>query len=714
MSKTLIVNNPACSKHTEELEPRESFKEILGELHLSDIIQLKNIQLIQDAFARATDVSSVIVDLDGNLLTSPSNFTEICKLIRQTEKGMKRCSISDKNRRNKSRDISYQCLSCGFTNSSVPIFIGNVQVADWLIGQCNSRGVDREFIEKYAGEIGVDVDQMLAAFDKMPVLPIEEFEKISELLNTITQEFSQMNIYNELLQQEIAAKKIIATRLEISEKSLEEFYNSVVEGICIINEKDTIIFANPALADIYGASSLENIIGKNVLRFFEAGQFEMLNKQKKNCLAGKASKCELKLKNFHGQDINLLLSSNPRFDDKNKYIGTFVSVFDITEQKRLQKYISKAQRLESAGKIAAQVAHDFNNLLGPLVAYPEIIQKHLPKDSPARDLLQDIEKAATLMAEINQQLLTLGRRGHYNLEVININEIILQSLENIKNNIDNIDVELDLASGIMNIKGGGSQLIRVITNLLNNALDAMNNSGHLSIKSENYYADHQNYIDYQIPQGEYIKLSITDNGCGIDPNSLPFIFDPFFTTKKSDIKRGSGLGLSVVHSVVQDHHGYISIDSRLGEGTSVYLYFTLVREALQEDTIDEIYIGTEKILVVDDDIVQRSVTKNLLSDLGYIVKICNSGEAAVHLLKTDHFDLVILDMIMPNGMDGAQTFKEIIKSKPSQKALMISGYTDSTRVHNARELGIGGFIGKPLNVRKIGKAIRNLLDNPQR
>jgi two-component system cell cycle sensor histidine kinase/response regulator CckA len=383
---------------------------------------------------------------------------------------------------------------------------------------------------------------------------------------------------------------------------------------------------------------------------------------------------------------------------------------DITELKRLQEHADRGHRLEAAGRIAGQVAHDFNNLLGPLVAYPGIIREELGEGHPVNAYLEPIETAAQQMADINQQLLTLGRRGHYTLEPLNLNEIIRQTLKRIQSDHSRLKVVDDLAASLMNISGGVAQLSRVITNLVTNAADAMQCDGTLTVRSENWYADKAQGKYGQIAQGEYVKVTIADTGSGIPEDVMPHVFEPFFTTKKADRKRGSGLGLSVVHAVVEDHHGYVDIDSVVGEGTSIYLYFPITREEVFKDDASSFQGGNESVLVVDDDATQREVTLRLLQKLGYRAETVDCGEVALQRLRSKSFDLLILDMIMPGGFDGADTYKRAKELHPEQRAIIVSGYAESGRVSEAQRIGAGDFVRKPLTLKSLSAAVRRELD----
>ena len=386
---------------------------------------------------------------------------------------------------------------------------------------------------------------------------------------------------------------------------------------------------------------------------------------------------------------------------------------DITETVRLRDLESRAQRLETAGSVAGQVAHDFNNLLGPIMAYPELIRDVLHEDHPAINYLRSIENAARQMSEINQQLLTLGRRGHYNQEPLNLNRIVEQVASDTHALSKTVSVILNLAPDLMNIRGGEAQIYRAVANLINNAVDAIQSTGNIEISTENFYAEESVDSHSRVPQGEYIKLTISDSGCGIPENKMGRIFEPFYTSKTVNKERGSGLGLSVVDGVVKDHCGYIDIASKLGEGTSFYIYFPITREELSEQSFDQIPKGHEAVLIVDDDETQRDVSTRLLQKLGYTVDSVPGGEEAVSLIQKKTFDLLILDMVMPHGIDGSETYRRIQQIIPDQRALIVSGFSETERVVEIQKLGAGAFVRKPLTLSSLALAVRTELDRKQ-
>lgn len=384
---------------------------------------------------------------------------------------------------------------------------------------------------------------------------------------------------------------------------------------------------------------------------------------------------------------------------------------NVTERKRLQEELARAQRLESAGRVAGQIAHDFNNLLAPLAAYPPLLREDLPPDHPALEMIEEIEFATKQIADINQQLLALGRRGHYAMEPIDLNRLV-QKVMNSVTLPKGIRLELHLDDDLLKIKGGAAQLSRVITNLIFNAKEAMQGIGALTIATDNIYLDEPLSPQQKVPRGEYVRLTISDTGAGIEKEVLDKIFDPFFTTKNTDRMRGSGLGLSIVHGIVEDHHGYIEVESQVGVSTTFKLYFPTARDLETEiETKQDAALvrGKERVLVVDDDPVQRKVAEFVLGRMGYEVDSVASGEEALTYVEKTSPDLLILDMVM-NGIDGTETYRQVLERRPGQRAIITSGYAMSKRVEEALRLGAGSFVSKPLTPDVLLSAVRQEID----
>jgi two-component system, cell cycle sensor histidine kinase and response regulator CckA len=382
---------------------------------------------------------------------------------------------------------------------------------------------------------------------------------------------------------------------------------------------------------------------------------------------------------------------------------------DITDAKRMEEQLLRAQRLETAGRIAGQVAHDYNNLLSPLAAYPDLIKRDLPADSVANSYCDDMMEAARQLAEINEDLLALARRGRLETSAVDVNRLVRQSADQMGDRPATLVVDLDLAEDLMPAEGSPSQILRVLMNIIANGRDAMRDSGVLTIRTRNVYVDSPVGSYNRVEIGEYVEISISDTGCGMPAGIRDSVFDAFYSTKKGS-RRGCGLGLTVVQSIVEDHQGYIDLASEEGSGTTFTLYIPVSRREVIENPAPEQPRGGERILVVDDDPLQRAVMGQVLKRLGYLAEAVDSGEEALAYLRQHPVDLLLLDMTMPGGMDGAESYQQIVERHPGQKALIVSGYADNDRVRLARELGAGSFLRKPVSLPALAAAVRQELD----
>lgn len=386
------------------------------------------------------------------------------------------------------------------------------------------------------------------------------------------------------------------------------------------------------------------------------------------------------------------------------------AVYEITERKQMEERLRRAQRLEMAGRVAAQVAHDLNNLLVPLSAFPELIKMQLPQDHPAVPMCDSMITAAQQIATINEDMRALGRRVHFEQQPTDLNEVVRRALGSVPEWPKAIDVELRLALNLLTVNGSPVQLLRLVVNLASNAAEAMQGRGCLTIETENIYVDRPLARYNRVEVGEYVRLSVTDNGPGIALEIRDKIFDAFFTTKSKSDRPGTGLGLSIVQAIVDDHRGYLDLESEVGKGAIFRVYLPASREPLREVRISELRGGSETILVVDDDPVQRDVMGHLLTVLGYCVETAATGEEAVAYVAKQPIDLVALDMIMSPGIDGTETYRRMLEVRPGQRAIILSGYTESELVREAQSLGAGAYLRKPVVLENLARAVRDELD----
>jgi PAS domain S-box-containing protein len=398
---------------------------------------------------------------------------------------------------------------------------------------------------------------------------------------------------------------------------------------------------------------------------------------------------------------------------------------DITERKcaederqRLAERFHRAEKMEALGIMAGGVAHDLNNVLGVLVGYSELLLLEMPEDSRQRKHVQKILQSGQRGAAIIQDLLTLARRNVDTNEVVNLNTVVSDyfktpEFEMLKTSHPKVSFEVMLGDNLLNLRGSPLHLGKTVMNLVSNAAEAMMAGGRVVVGTMNRYLDHPIHGYDHMEEGDYVVLTVSDNGKGMPPADIGKIFEPFYT-KKVMGRSGTGLGLAVVWGTVKDHRGYIDVKSEEGKGSLFTLYFPATREEAPESrgkaTFDQYRGRGESILVVDDMAEQRDLAQRMLTRIGYNVATVASGEEAIRYLRIHQVDLIILDMIMGAGMDGYETYKRIRETNPQQKAIIVSGFSETDRVRKAQALGAGAYVPKPYIMEQIGLALRKELD----
>lgn len=406
---------------------------------------------------------------------------------------------------------------------------------------------------------------------------------------------------------------------------------------------------------------------------------------------------------------------------RNEQLNEEIRERQLAEEtnRELQEMLNRSQKMEALGLLAGGVAHDLNNVLSGLVSYPDLLLLDMPPDHRLRRPVETIRSSGLKASAIVQDLLTLARRGVVNPVVIDFNKAVveehLDSPEHHKmlSFHPKVVVQPELASDLKLIQGSKVHLRKTLMNLVSNAVEAQPAGGLVLISTRNQYVDTPLTGYSQVQEGEYVVLEVTDHGTGIEPQDMERIFEPFYT-KKIMGRSGTGLGMAVVWGTVQDHDGYINVHSTPGRGTTFLLYFPVTSEPLPGESAlsrpSDFQGSGQTVLVVDDVEQQRQIATEMLTRLNYRVEAVDSGEAAVDYLRLTPVDMVVLDMIMDPGMDGLETYEEILKLHPAQKVVIASGYAENERVKKAQSLGAGAFIKKPYTTEEIGRAIHTTLD----
>ena len=518
-------------------------------------------------------------------------------------------------------------------------------------------------------------------------------------------------------------------RLHASEKKYRDLVENANSIILRVDTEGKVAYFNEFAQRFFGYSEKE-LIGKNAGRIIlpASGHNQLSFNKLISALRHDPTKHMVSENETHtssNEIVWIAWTYKPIFNDTGHIIEVLCIGNDITELKlaskekeELQAQLQRAQKMEAIGTLAGGVAHDLNNILSGIVSYPELLLMDLKNDSPLRKPILTIQKSGEKAAAIVQDLLTLARRGVDATEVVNLNSIILDYLlspehAKLEQNHSNVNIEKHLDDALLNILGSPVHLSKTLMNLVSNAAEAMLDGGTIVITTENRHIEKLLYGFDDISKGDYAILTVTDTGIGISPEDIERIFEPFYT-KKTMGRSGTGLGMAVVWGTVKDHRGYIDITSTEGQGTEITLYFPITRKASYPEaeiaSVQELMGTGETILVVDDIEAQRQIAAEILEKLGYRVTTVSSGEEAIRYMHDHMVDLLVLDMIMEPGIDGLETYREILKIHPGQKSIIASGYSESVRVKEAMQLGAGNYVKKPYLLENIGRAIRAELD----
>ncbi len=369
--------------------------------------------------------------------------------------------------------------------------------------------------------------------------------------------------------------------------------------------------------------------------------------------------------------------------------------------------------METLGRLAGGIAHDFNNILNIILGGAQLIKMKASFDEKINGYLTSIEKAVFRASDFVKQLLAFSRRQILNFEVISLNDIVADFTKMINRIIgENIEMKIIPAADMPKIKVDIAQVNQILLNLVVNARDAMARGGTLTISTSSEIVDKEFCFSHVgAKPGRYAALAISDTGEGIDPETAKKIFEPFFTTKRTG--EGTGLGLSVVYGIVKQHGGFITVESKIGEGTKFKVYFAAVdgKKRKEAPRIEPVLGGTERILIVEDDATLREISSEMLSMLGYSVILASDGEEAIHIFREQMsaIDLVIIDVVMPR-LSGKETYAVIKDLKPSIQALFITGYQiDEAHTGFIIEKGLDA-VQKPFSIETLGRKVREALN----
>jgi PAS domain S-box-containing protein len=381
---------------------------------------------------------------------------------------------------------------------------------------------------------------------------------------------------------------------------------------------------------------------------------------------------------------------------------------DITERKKMEGELIKAQKIESLGILAGGIAHDFNNILTGILGNITLAKAYVKPEDSVADRLTEAEKACLQAKDLTQQLLTFSRGGAPVKKTFSITELLKDSATFVLRG-SSVQCEFSIPDDLWLVEVDEGQINQVISNLIINSAQAMPEGGTIKVQAENTVVWTKDIPP--LKNGRYLKISIEDKGIGIQEEHLRRIFDPYFTTKQ----RGSGLGLAVAYSIIKKHEGYIDVKSQLGVGTTFFIYLPASEHnIINEKKIDKIFKGVGRILLMDDEDVVRHVVGEMLKHLGYNVEFAKDGAEAIKLYEIAKetgkpFDAVIMDLTVPGGIGGKEAINKLLEIDPNVKAIVSSGYSNDPVLSNYTEYGFCGGVAKPYKLEELGKTLHEII-----
>lgn len=527
---------------------------------------------------------------------------------------------------------------------------------------------------------------------------------------------SKIKVFVDLFKLRLSAENRAAERLRSSEAKYKSLFDTSRDGIAFMSLEGNIEKANQAYCDMLGYN-LNDLIFTTYQqhtpqKWVDKDKDILLNQVMKRDYSDEYNKEYIrKDKTIFPVMVRIWLVR----DDKGAPLRLLKVVRDFTDQTRLETQLRQAQKMESIGTLAGGIAHDFNNILGAIIGYAQLARYNI---NDMKTALQDIDQVLTASnraKDLVKHILGFSRLSEHAMQPIQVHHIAKEALKLIRASLPStIEIRQNVATSSTTIMADPTEIHQVLMNFCTNALHAMEKTGGvLKVKIAPVESEEIDYnIHPDLKPGPHLKLVVSDTGCGIKHQHIERIFDPYFTTKKKGT--GTGLGLAVVHGIIKNHGGSVSVRSKHDEGTVMTVYFPRI-EAITEQVVHRKEIlptGSETILFVDDEKSLVEIEKNMLQRLGYQVISESSSVKAFHTFckKPNFFDIVITDMTMPE-MTGLELAREITIIKPGIPIILCTGYNKKITEKIAKESGISTLLLKPVEIRDLAVSIRSLIDN---
>ena len=508
------------------------------------------------------------------------------------------------------------------------------------------------------------------------------------------------------------------TDFKKSEERYQDLYNNAPDMyVSVCAKTATILECNHTISNELGYSR-EELIGRSVFSLYmpDSAKYAKNIAFPQFLKTGAVTVEEMQLKRKNGSPLYVSLNATAVRDGKGNIIRSRSIWRDITQQIKLKQRLLQAQKVESIGKLAGGIAHDFNNILSPIIGMSELLLEDLPPRSLEYENAEEICRAGRRGSELVKQILAFSRQSERMMVPTHIQNILREVMKLCRSTIPvNIELNQDIQMDCGMVLADPTQIHQVAMNIIANAYHAVKlKGGMISVRLAETVMDSFS-MKTDLEPGKYAVFSVSDTGHGISPDIIDKIFDPYFTTK--GMGEGTGLGLSVVYGIIQDHKGAVFVNSEIGKGTTFEFYFPLYRQSGQTEIKQEVKsspTGNERILLVDDEQAVLKLEQQILERLGYQITSKLSSIEALEAFKSDpgSFDLVISDVTMPK-MTGDELARELISIRPDIPIILCTGFSQRIDEEKAHAIGVRGFLMKPIAISKIANIIRRIFDESE-
>jgi two-component system cell cycle sensor histidine kinase/response regulator CckA len=509
---------------------------------------------------------------------------------------------------------------------------------------------------------------------------------------------------------DIAERKRDEKALRESEEQYRLLVENAGDGIFIAQD-GKVLFANRRAIQMAGLEHPGEAAGRSMLDFICPEDHALVLDRHARRLRGEDVPSTYALRMLRKDGTSFWTQLNAVAIDWKGRPASLNFIRDISGQRRFEEQLAAAERLRSIGTLAGGIAHDFNNILMGIQGNASLLLQSLGAASPLRTRLEDIERCVESGAELSARILGFAQGGQYNPVPTDLNGLVQASLQMFSRTRKEIAVHAACAGDLATVEIDRAQLEQVLLNLFVNAWQAMPGGGELFVETRNADVDDAQAAAAGIAPGRYVQVVVRDTGVGIDPAVRDRIFEPFFSTK--DRGRGTGLGLASAYGIVRVHGGAIAVESVPAHGAT----FTITLPASGKPVVAPLLLpgdavpGAGTVLLVDDESLVLNVGRDLLEHLGYAVRVAESGERAVELLRANRgrIDVVVLDMVMP-GLSGGETFDRLREIDPGIRVLLSSGYSIDSQAREIIARGCEGFIQKPYDLKGLSRKLRAVID----